>query len=180
VLDFDRFVGTPLRLTLGRLPAANGTQACQILAVTLIPTAWLELLSTALTQADPRPRSSAAAVWLMLTVAHGSVLLGRFSTMHVGGQGQVYFAEGTRQARKLLAKGAAKETMINQTAKETALEIQAGRKRRTIISWLSADDRNWLCFFDRSHSGPRELRFSRRSTRPARTTSHWAITRAVA
>jgi hypothetical protein len=52
VLDFDRFVGTPLRLALGRLPAVNGTQACGILAVTLVPTAWLELLSTAFAQAS--------------------------------------------------------------------------------------------------------------------------------
>jgi hypothetical protein len=47
VLGFDRFVDTPLRLTLGRLPAAHLTQALGILAVTLVPAARLEFLSTA-------------------------------------------------------------------------------------------------------------------------------------
>jgi hypothetical protein len=47
VLGFDRVVGTPLRLTLGRLPTANLTQAFGILAVTLVPAAWLVFLSTA-------------------------------------------------------------------------------------------------------------------------------------
>jgi hypothetical protein len=132
VLGFDRSVGTPLRLTPGRLPAANGTQAGGILAVTLVPTVWLELLSTAFAEASARSWSSAAAVWFMLVVAHGSVLsqgtargeranvlLGRFSTMHIGGHRQVYFAEEPRQGRKPLEKGPAKETAINQTTKET-------------------------------------------------------------
>jgi hypothetical protein len=47
VLGFDRIVGTPLRLTLGRLPTANLTQAEGLLAVTLVPAARLEFLSTA-------------------------------------------------------------------------------------------------------------------------------------
>jgi hypothetical protein len=48
-------------------------------------------------------------------------------------------------------KGAAKETIVNQTAKETVLEISAARRHRTPIGWRSANDRNWLSFFDRSH-----------------------------
>jgi hypothetical protein len=47
-------------------------------------------------------------------------------------------------------KGAAKETIVNQTAKETVLEISAARRHRTPIGWRSANDRNWLSFFDRS------------------------------
>jgi hypothetical protein len=47
VLGFDRFVGTPLRLALGRLPAPHRAQAVGILAVTLVPAARLEFLSTA-------------------------------------------------------------------------------------------------------------------------------------
>jgi hypothetical protein len=47
VLGFDRFVDTPLRLTLGRLPAAHSAQALGILAVTLVPASRLEFLSTA-------------------------------------------------------------------------------------------------------------------------------------
>ena len=132
MLGFDRFIGTPLRLTLGRLPAAHGTQAFGILAVALVPTSRLELLSTAFPEAHPRPWSSATAVCLMLTVAHGSLLSqgtargerandlpGRFSTVPVGGHCQIYFAEETRQGRKPLEKGAAKKTTINQTVKET-------------------------------------------------------------
>jgi hypothetical protein len=145
VLDLDRFIGTPLRLTPGRLPAAHGTQTLRILAVALVATSWLVLLSTASAEADPRPRSSAAASWLMLTVAHGSVLsqgtargeranvlLGRFSTVPVGDHRQVYFAEGTRQGRKPLEKGPAKERTINQTAKEKILKLQAGRNKNRL------------------------------------------------
>ena len=79
------------------------------------------------------------------------VLLGRFSTAQAGDHGQVYFPQGTKQEVNEPDKGAAKETIVNQTAKETVLEISAGRRNRTPIGWRSANDRNWLSFFDRSH-----------------------------
>ncbi len=144
VLAFGGIILASFGLPLRRLPAPHQAQAGRILAVTLVPTPWPERLSTTFAQAQTRTRPSAAAVWLMLMVAHGSVLsqgtargeranvlLGRFSTVHVGGHCQLYFAEKTRQGKKLLEKGAATETAINQTAKETVLQLHPGRTRRT-------------------------------------------------
>jgi hypothetical protein len=92
VLGFDRIILAPFGLPLRRLPAPDQTQAFGVLAVMLVPTPWLVFASTAFAQADARPRSSAPAVWLIMTMAHGSafsqgtargeranVLLGRLS-----------------------------------------------------------------------------------------------------
>ena len=159
VLGFDGIVRTPLRLAPGRLPAADLPQAFGILAVTLVPTPRLVLSPTAFAQAQPRPRSSVGSLdyhdggprerslprdspgrtrqrsprALLNSACRRSlpnILRGR-----------------TRQGRKPLEKGAAKKTTINQTVKETVLEIHAGRIRRTTIAWLSSDARNWRCFF---------------------------------
>ena len=97
VLGFDHFVQAPLGLTSGCLPTADLTSAGGILAVTLVPTARLELLARALTQAKPLTRSAptgtAVALHTRMMATHGSVvsqgtargeranvLLGRFST----------------------------------------------------------------------------------------------------
>src|SRR5271165_1905043 len=99
------------------------------------------------------------------------VLLGRFSTAQAGDHGQVYFPQGTKQEVNEPDKGAAKETIVNQTAKETVLEISAGRRNRTPIGWRSANDRNWLSFFDRSHQLQEQLlRVIKREIDPATAT----------
>jgi hypothetical protein len=72
VLDFGRFILPPPGLPLRRLPATNLAQAFRILAVALIPAPRPVLLSTPLAQANPRPRSAAATIWLIMTLAHGS------------------------------------------------------------------------------------------------------------
>lgn len=78
VLGFDRLVLAPPGLPSCRLPAPDQTQAFGILAVMLVPTPRLVFAPTAFAQADPRPRSSragtAAAVWIIMTVAHGSAI----------------------------------------------------------------------------------------------------------
>ena len=78
VLGFDRLVLAPLGLPPRRLPASDQTQAFGILAVTLVPTPWLVLPSTAFAQADPCPRASrtgmAAALWNILMGTHGSAI----------------------------------------------------------------------------------------------------------
>src|SRR5258707_8162612 len=92
VLGFGRIVLPSFGLPLRRLPTPHQAQAFGILAVMLIPTPRLVLASTAFAQADTQPRSSATAVWLIMTTAHGStfsqgtargervnVLLGRLS-----------------------------------------------------------------------------------------------------
>lgn len=73
MLGFGGLVLAPFGLPLRRLPTPHQPQAFGILAVTLIPTPRLVLASTAFAQADARPRSSATAVWLIMTTAHGSV-----------------------------------------------------------------------------------------------------------
>ena len=72
MLGFGRLVLAPLGRPLRRLPTPHQPQAFGILAVMLIPTPRLVLASTAFAQADARPRSSATAVWLIMTMAHGS------------------------------------------------------------------------------------------------------------
>ena len=92
VLGFGRLVLASFGLPLRRLPTPHQPQAFGILAVMLVPTPRLVLASTAFAQADAHPRSSATAVWLIMTTAHGSsfsqgtargeranVLLGRLS-----------------------------------------------------------------------------------------------------
>ncbi len=78
VLSFGRGIQAAFGLPLRRLPAADLALACRILAVTLVPTPRLVLAPAALAQTDPRPRSSrtgtAAALWLIMAAAHGSVL----------------------------------------------------------------------------------------------------------
>lgn len=72
VLDFGGIVLTSSGLPPRRLPASDQAQAFGVLAVTLVGAPWLVLASTALAQTEPRPWSSAAAVWLMMRMAHGS------------------------------------------------------------------------------------------------------------
>ena len=72
MLCLGGLVLAPLGLPLRRLPTPHQPQAFGILAVMLIPTPRLVLASTAFAQADARPRSSATAVRLIMTMAHGS------------------------------------------------------------------------------------------------------------
>jgi hypothetical protein len=76
MLGFDRFVLASLGLPPCRLPAPEQAQAFGILAVTLVPTPRLVAAATAFAQAQPWPRSSRvralAAVWFIMTAAHGS------------------------------------------------------------------------------------------------------------
>ena len=72
MLGFGGLVLAPLGLPLRCLPTPHQPQAFGILAVMLIPTPRLVLASTAFAQADARSRSSATAVWLIMTMAHGS------------------------------------------------------------------------------------------------------------
>ncbi len=78
VLSFGPSIQPASGLPLRRLPAADLTLAFRILAVTLVPTPRLIFTPAAFAQTDPRPRSSrtgtAAALWLKMTAAHGSVL----------------------------------------------------------------------------------------------------------
>jgi hypothetical protein len=130
VLGFDRFVLTPFGLPLRRLPAPQQTQAFGILAITLIPTPRLVLLSTSLAQTNSRPRSAATAVWLIMTLAHGSALSqgtarggaltsssGAYRNPEAHSRANLFFQAGTRQRRKQLEKGAAKETKTRQRRK---------------------------------------------------------------
>ena len=73
VLGLGGLVLASLGLPLRRLPTPHQTQALGILAVPLVPTPRLVLASTAFAQADAHSRSSATAVWLIMTTAHGSV-----------------------------------------------------------------------------------------------------------
>ena len=83
VLGFGRLIQTPPGLPSRRLPAAHLPQAFGVLAVTLVPTPRLVLVPTAFAQADSWPRTSrtgtAAALWLTMRAAHGSVDLPRDS-----------------------------------------------------------------------------------------------------
>jgi hypothetical protein len=83
LLGFDRLVLAPFGLPPRRLPAPQQTQAFGVLAVTLVRALRLVRASTAFAQANPRPQSSrtgrAAALWLMIMVAHGSCDLPRDS-----------------------------------------------------------------------------------------------------
>jgi len=72
MLGFGRIVLPSFSLPPCRLPAPHQTQAFGVLAVMLVPTPRLVLASTAFAQADAHPRSSATAVWLIMTTAHGS------------------------------------------------------------------------------------------------------------
>jgi hypothetical protein len=128
VLGSGRFIQTPSALPPRRLPATHLPQAFGGLAVTLVPTLRLVLAPAAFAQADPRPRSSrtgtAAALWLIMAAAHGSVLsqgiargerafvlLGRLAKPRTRRSfASLYAPVGTRQGRKLLAKSLAKET----------------------------------------------------------------------
>ena len=78
MLAFGRLFLTPSCLPSRRLPAPHPTQTFGILAVTLVPTPRLVGPFTTFAQATPRPRSSrpglTAALWIIMTVAHGSVI----------------------------------------------------------------------------------------------------------
>ncbi len=74
VLSFDLVLLTAFGLPLRRLPAPHQTQAFGISAITLVPRSRLVHASTAFAQADARPRSSATAFWLIMTMAHGSTV----------------------------------------------------------------------------------------------------------
>jgi hypothetical protein len=114
VLGFGRIVLPSFGLPPRRLPAPHQPQAFGILAVMLIPTPRVVLASTAFAQADAHPRSSATAIWFIMTTAHGSVfsqgiargeranvLLGRLSKS----TNQSILPCRNRQARKRLVKG---------------------------------------------------------------------------
>jgi hypothetical protein len=77
VLGFGRLVLASPGLPAGGLPAAQLAAAFGVLAVPLVPAAWQVLAATALTQADPGPRSSrpslAAGLGITMRAAHGSV-----------------------------------------------------------------------------------------------------------
>src|SRR5207244_1669297 len=118
VLGFGRIVLTPFGLPPRRQPAPDQAQAFNVLAVTLVPTPRLVVAATAFAQAEPRPRSSrtgtAAAVWLIMTTAHGSAI-----------------SQGTaRGERAIVLLGRLSKTSVcqsihpsmNQTGKETARE----------------------------------------------------------
>jgi hypothetical protein len=131
VLGFDRFVQAPFGLPSRRLPALDLPQAFRVLAIPLVPTPWLVLLSTAFAQANARTRTSRArtttVLSLIMTGTHGSLDLPRDSpggtcyrspralitTGHSRAFASLYFKkktdrkERTRQGRKLLEKGAA-------------------------------------------------------------------------
>lgn len=157
VLSFGPSIQSASGLPLCRLPAAHLPQAFGVLAVTLVPPLRLVLPSTAFAQADPRPRSSrtgtAAAPWLKMAAAHGSilsqgiargerafVLLGRLSKPGTRQPfASLYAPEATRQGRKQLEKGAAKETMKNTP-------------QRNYSAWRSSHAQNWRCFFARSQN----------------------------
>jgi len=83
VLGFGRLILASPGLPPGGLPAAQLAAACGVLAITLVPAAWQVLAATALTQADPRPRSSrpspAVGLGITMRAAHGSVDLPRDS-----------------------------------------------------------------------------------------------------
>jgi hypothetical protein len=78
VLGFGGLALASSRLPPRRLPTTEQTPAFGVLAVTLVPTSWLVLATTAFAQAHPRPWSSrtgtAAAFWTIMTAAHGSLL----------------------------------------------------------------------------------------------------------
>jgi hypothetical protein len=132
ILGFGRCLQTPSSLPPGRLPATDLTEAVGILAVALVPTPWLVPAPTTVAQADPRPRAArtgaATALWIIMTATHGSaisqgtargervnVLLGRLA--QPGSRGpfaSLADPEGTRQGRKRLEKGMAKETQNRQ------------------------------------------------------------------
>ena len=62
-------------LSPGRQPSPDPTQAVGVLAVTLVPASRRVLAPTAFAQAEPRSRTpTGAAVWLMMTRAHGRVV----------------------------------------------------------------------------------------------------------
>lgn len=129
MLDFGCLFLPPPGLSLRRLPATNQAQAFRILAVALIPAPRLVLLSTPLAQANPRPRSAAATVWLIMTLAHGRCFSqgtargnvlpfpsGAFQNRQPDGCANLYFRTGTRQRRKRLEKSGHRDGN-NQTGK---------------------------------------------------------------
>lgn len=83
VLNFGLGAQAPPGLPPRCLPAADLPLAFGVLAVTLVPPLRLVLAPAAFAQADPRPRSSrtgtAAALWINMAAAHGSMPLPRDS-----------------------------------------------------------------------------------------------------
>jgi hypothetical protein len=123
MLGFDRIFLTPFGLPPRRVPTPDHAQAFRVLAVTLVPTLWLVPAPAAFAQANSCPLSSrtgtSAAVWTIMTGAHGSV---------VTSQG---IARGERAnvllERLLNQKGSTLVCQsicqrLNQTGKETAKE----------------------------------------------------------
>ena len=129
---FDRIVLTPFGLPPRREPASDQGHALWVLAVTLVPAPRLVLTATAFAQAYPHPRSSRAgtlaAVWAIMTGAHGSaisqgtvrgeraiVLLGRFSQPGSGRCSSLPCCHaGMRQGSRRLEKGMTKEPRNGQ------------------------------------------------------------------
>ena len=128
MLGFDRLVLAPIGLPLRCLPAPEQAHAFGILAITLIPTARLVLASTAFAQADALPRSSATAVWLIMTMAHGSA-----------------FSQGTargERANVLLGRLSKPRSQsippcMNQTGKKTACERRRQGNEKPTTTWSS-------------------------------------------
>ena len=83
MLGFGLGIQPALGLPPRCLPAANLPLAFRILAVTLVPTPRLVLLSAAFAQAKPHPRAASTgtttALWFMVAGAHGSLYLPRDS-----------------------------------------------------------------------------------------------------
>jgi hypothetical protein len=120
VLSFDAGIATASSLSLRRLPAADLPLAVRILAITLVPTAWLVLSSAAFAQTDPGARSSwpgtARALWFKVAGAHGSThYLPRDSpggTCHRSSRALVQIGNDTGACQSTSAR-------TNKTRKET-------------------------------------------------------------
>jgi hypothetical protein len=143
VLGSGRIVLASSRLPPRRLPAPDLPQAFGILAVTLVPTLRLVLVPAAFAQAEPCPWSSrtgtAAALWINMLAAHGSVDLPRDSP-----GGTCY-----RSPRALNKTG--KQTIVHQyTARKEPDSAENGLKKgvtketetgkQTVVATLYAPD----------------------------------------
>ena len=130
----------------------------------LIPTPRLVLASTAFAQADARPRSSATAVWLIMTTAHGSaspkgqpgVNAQTFASgAYRNREANLYFRAGTRQPRKRLENGVAKKTTRKREPDREGNSSRKASPRRPLketAKRLALSKRLQLALFCRSVS----------------------------
>ena len=138
MLGFGFLLLAPSRLPPRRLPAPHQKQAFGVLAITLIPTPWLVLLSTPMAQTNARPRSAATVVWLIMTLAHGRV----FSQGTVRG-------ECANVLLGRLCKSVSQSTLVclNQTTKKTVGEgLAKETRKKTLNPWRSPNAHQWLSF----------------------------------